>query len=245
MLMKKNKAIIIIVVVILLIGVIAGGFIVIKYDMQKKYSQLPTLNACYDLVLDCYENGFNKDTAEENKKLFKTALEFGMSKELYKASKFNGTQISFAKDGYQNPEYVEKYVNEVNHTRDLICAMYLTCVLVTEPENLTAEFNWLLGGSYELLLHPEFNDLVVEKYPITQEEFDLIANSYLAFARTLKDPVDKYYTLAFPFGIVQNYNDNNSENLNGDVLTDLGKESISTYEEIDDLPNVWIGYNNQ
>ena len=243
--MKGHKIIIICVLMALIVSFVVGIFIINNNKVSKEIQQkLPTLNSCYELIFDCYENGFNKDTAEENKELLKKALENGVSVELYESSSFYNSEITFCPDGYL--DYNNSKI-EANHSYDLLVSMYLTCIFVTDTQNFTKELIWLKECSYEMNAIPEFIFLISEKYQPTQDEIETIAKSLKTFANSLESYEDKYYTLGFVISMYSYYNNRHpNDNLNVEILQDITQERHEIFNLMDEKYRnnevAWVGY---
>lgn len=243
--MKSRKIIIICVLIVLIVSFVAAIFIIHDNKVSKEIQQkLPTLNSCYELILDCYENGFNKDTAEENKELFKRALKNGVSVVLYESSRFYNSEITFFCDGYL--DYNNSEI-ETNHCYDLLVSMYLTCVFATDTQNFTKELIWLKECSYEMNTVPEFICLISDKYPLTHDEAEVIAKSLKTFADSLESYEDKYYTLGFIISMYSYYNNSHSnDKLNVEALQDITKARHEIFECMDEKYRknevAWVGY---
>lgn len=209
---------------------------------KKAVQDLPALDACYAPIMDCVENGFNKETAAENKEIFKKALDNGVSKELFEKSKFYDAAISFSSS---EPLPTPRNTLKAHHCRDLVLSMYLACVLATEPDQLKTELRLLSDGNWATTLQPEFIDLLAEKYPFTETEMAVVNTAITDFADTIENPLDKFRTYNLVNALRSIYNEAHP----GEVYT---IKDIDTYTKtlialMNQVPAykqdwVWMGY---
>lgn len=239
--MKRSKKYIIIsLLAVFLVALIACGIAVYHKQQQK----VEKLNSCYEYITETIENGFDKEHASEKKELFKEVLENDISENVFRKSKFYNSDISFsALFSWNCPEFRSDL--NVAHCRDLVLAMYLSCVLSTEPEKLVDEFELLKDGIWQMDPTPEFMHLIATKYNPTKEDIDVLVNSVIAFSETIEHPLDKYCTRAFVYTFINNYNANHKDDKyvleNEDEFI---KETIAIYKQInkDDHGTTWVGY---
>ncbi len=237
--MKKSRIIMLSVCVLLVVTSICY---INMYNKQQK--NIEELNICYELVKETIENGFDKERVSDNKAIFKKVLEKGFTEVTLKKSMFYNEHLSFSANNlWSCPE--NRMDLNIAHTRDLILAMYLSCVLYNEPENLTDELEWLKDGIWQIDPTPEFIHLIATVYNPNKKEIDALVNAILEFSRTLEHPLDEYHTRAFIYTFVNEYNENHKD----DIYTlkneeNFIKEGIELSKKIDkdDFATIWVGY---
>ncbi|MBO7178813.1 MAG: hypothetical protein J6V78_00600 [Clostridia bacterium] len=237
--MKKLRIIIPSVCILLVASVVCC---IVTYIKQQK--NVEELNTCYELITKTVENGFDKKNASENKALFKKILENGITKKEFKKSKFFNDDISFSATNQWNCPQNRLDLN-MAHCRDLVLAMYLSCILATEPENLANELEWMKDGVWQMDPKPEFMHLIATAYNPDKSDIDIIVNAILEFSQTLEHPLDEYHTRAFIYTFVNDYNETHKDDVY--VLQneeELIKEGIEISKKIakDDFATIWVGY---
>ncbi len=222
--------------------VVCGVFSVCIYHNAQR--EIEQLNLCYEHITETVQYGFDKKQASDNKMLFKEVLENGISEYEFKKSKFYNSNITFSET---SAWYCPENRSDLNaaHCRDLVLAMYLSCVLATEPEQLTNEFELLKDGIWQLDPKPEFMHLIATKYNSSKEDIDFLVNSIIEFSLTLEHPLDEYHTRAFVYTFVNDYNEIHKSNeyvlKNEETFI---KENIEISKEIaeEDFATIWVGY---
>ena len=241
----KNKKILVLsatAAVILVLGIFTGYIVsAIEKKQTEINKKLPALNACYEPIVDCIENGFNTKTAQENKAVFKKALENGVSTDLYKASIFYNQELIFS------GQYLDYKSADADAycCRDMVCAMFLTCVLATEPENLAKEINVLLDGVFIIDALPQFVYLAADYYPLTFEELNIVAQAFEQLADSRDNPEDKFYTTAFIANLYEMYIANNPEDEEAaqEYLKPVVSQSVKYLKQMTiNSDEIWVGY---
>lgn len=211
---------------------------------NKQQRDIENLNVCYELIKTTIESGFDKELANENKAIFKEVLEKGISETVFEKSMFYNHKLSFSEEQlWSCPE--DRLDLNIAHSRDLILAMYLSCVLSTEPENLSNELAWMKDGIWQIDPTPEFLHLIATSYNPDKTDIDVLVNAFLEFSSTLEHPLDEYHTRAFIYTFINNYNAKHVDDKyvlkNEDEFI---KENIEISKKIkkDDFETIWVGY---
>lgn len=240
--MKNKKIIICLSTVLTLLFISVVLLVFFSYSDHKE--NVNQLNMCYKLIESTNENGFNIEDAEKNKLLFKEVLENGVNKIDFIRSEFYKSSITFSEISSWNcPEF--RVDLNAAHCRDLILAMYLSCVLATESESLSEELEWLKGGIWQIDPTPEFIHLIANKYNPSNEDIDILVNSIITFSDTLEQPEDKYNTRAFVYTFINNYNEKHKDDkyiLKNEK--EFLEDNIEIFEKIDEenYATIWVGY---
>ncbi len=255
--MKKRK---IIIIVISIIVALVAAFCIYKgvnaYYVNNGNSfrpatqeQIDALNACYEPLKDCKENGFDKEKAEELKPILKKALENGVTVNLYRKSDFYNkiNDVSFSDIPIQDGLY-DIAVAPVCY--DSILAAYLGCVYATEPENLEKELEFLKKGVWILEPVPQFTYFFANYYNISIDDLEYIADTIMSFSNTIEIPVDKYNTMLFASNFVGVYihrekgTDSEDTDRLKAISNDCLKQAGKVIKQIEDysLNKIWIGY---
>ncbi len=253
--MKKRK---IIIIVISVIVALVAAFCIYKgvnaYYVNNGNSfkpatqeQIDALNACYEPLKDCKENGFDKEKAEELKPVLKKALENGVTVNLYRKSDFYNkiNDVSFSDIPIQDGLY-DIAVAPVCY--DSILAAYLGCVYATEPENLEKELEFLKKGVWILEPVPQFAYFFNYSYDISIEELEVLSNAILSFSEGIESSLDRYKTQLMANYLVATYMHNTSSAEQISKAKELSKDIISysskTRQQIEEtnFNEVWIGY---
>ncbi len=253
--MKKRK---IIIIVISVIVALVAAFCIYKgvkaYYVNNGNSfrpatqeQIDALNACYEPLKDCKENGFDKEKAEELKPILKKALENGVTVNLYRKSDFYNkiNDVSFSDIPIQDGLY-DVAVAPVCY--DSILAAYLGCVYATEPENLEKELEFLKKGVWILEQVPQFVYFFNYSYDISIGELEVLSNAILSFSEGIESSLDRYKTQLMANYLVATYMHNTSSTKEISKAKELSENIISysskTRQQIEEttLNEVWIGY---
>ncbi len=209
--------------------------------------QIDALDACYEPLKDCKENGFDKEKAEELKPIFKKALENGVTVNLYRKSDFCDkiNDVSFSDIPIQDGLY-DVAVAPVCY--DSILAAYLGCVYATEPENLEKELEFLKKGVWILEPVPQFAYFFNYSYDISIGELEVLSNAILSFSEGIESSLDRYKTQLMANYLVAAYMHNTSSAKEISKAKELSENIISysskTRQQIEEttLNEVWIGY---
>lgn len=237
--MKRLKAAIISICILLVVSVFFG---IMVYNTNNKKAD--NLDVCYEHAVQIKENGFDKESAESQKALFKNVLENGVTEKDFKNSKFYNSDISFSSlNSWNCPE--NRVDLNTAHCRDLILAMYLSCVLATEPDSLVNELEWMKDGIWQMDSKPEFMYLIATAYNPDKNDIDTLVNAFLDFSHTLEHPLDEYHTRAFIYTFINDYNENHKDEeyvLENEEQFIKENIEISNKIEKEDFATMWVGY---
>ena len=201
-----------------------------------------TLNICYKISEQTFSEGFEKDNLDffENDKYFVTALENGLYDSCYSKSDFKNRSFYFSTGNKEN----ENKEFQINRCKDTLIAMHLAYTLSYDSENFQNQFmTWYPTIDFYLSTHSEFVYLILEHYDCTEEEIDIIVNSFSKLSKSCDSSVDKYKALDTAYFIVAKYNESSKKSIEFPDELKLELEKYSDY--VKENPNevaFWLGY---
>ncbi|MBO5433799.1 MAG: hypothetical protein J6A43_07055, partial [Clostridia bacterium] len=102
---------------------------------------------------------------------------------------------------------------------------------------------WYPTIDFYLSTHSEFVYLILEHYDCTEEEIDIIVNSFSKLSESCDSSVDKYKALDTAYFIVAKYNESSKKSIEFPDELKLELEKYSDY--VKENPNevaFWLGY---
>lgn len=203
---------------------------------------ISTLNICYEISEQTFLEDFEKDNLDffENDKYFVAALENDLYDSCYSKSDFKNRDFYFSPG---NKENANKEF-QINRCKDTLIAMHLAYTLSYDSENFQNEFmTWYPTIDFYLSTHSEFVYLILEHYDCTEEEIDIIVNSFSKLSESCDSSVDKYKALDTAYFIVAKYNKSSKKSIEFPDELKLELEKYSDY--VKENPNevaFWLGY---
>lgn len=200
------------------------------------------LNICYKISEQTFSEGFEKDNLDffENDKYFVTALENGLYDSCYSKSDFKNRSFYFSTGNKENGN--KEF--QINRCKDTLIAMHLAYTLSYDSENFQNQFmTWYPTIDFYLSTHSEFVYLILEHYDCTEEEIDIIVNSFSKLSESCDSSVDKYKALDTAYFIVAKYNESSKKSIKFPDELKLELEKHSDY--VKENPNevaFWLGY---